>query len=413
MRAVSTIAPGVVTELVHDGPGRGVRIPQEAGIAREDQMQGTEMEQLAEIGGRLCYDSLGQGRPSFDVKCEACNGAGSKLADNAVVKMVDCAECSGKSYTKQGYHRHILEVGHLSVWEHGYFTVRIEAPETTRLLIPLLNRPGTWVRLVDRSAVRLTLNVRAAWEWNQWFRRSEHSINGQGRNVLAEYDEVLNLIVWSIMRDLIPGAASVLRGNYKQKGWHYEPVLPETDDEKWISMFLQGSRGWSHEQVRHGDFTAISQRSTRFVDENDTQWVLHPLLCRFASVEESPFPLASATTEAINMARSTYKRLVDAMSKWLQTICPGLDATTRRKQCRGAARGLLGNALMTNMRFSASVAQWKTILRQRGGMAADWEMRELTCCVLECLRASQYADRFDRFEIFAAPDDLGRCVVET
>jgi hypothetical protein len=54
--------------LVWDG-GSNVVIPQEMGVPRADQMQGTTMERLAELAGRVCYDSLGSGRPSFDQLC--------------------------------------------------------------------------------------------------------------------------------------------------------------------------------------------------------------------------------------------------------------------------------------------------------------------------------------------------------
>jgi thymidylate synthase (FAD) len=44
------------------------------------------------------------------------------------------------------------------------------------------------------------------------------------------------------------------------------------------SFFISGvSRGLTHELVRHRVGVAISQRSTRYVDESDSEWIRHPL----------------------------------------------------------------------------------------------------------------------------------------
>src|SRR6516225_6478111 len=72
--------------LVYDG-GEAVYIPSEMGMPRDNQMQGTHAEQLCELAGRVCYDSLGKGLSSEE------------------------------------YHRHILEVNHTSTLEHFNFTV--------------------------------------------------------------------------------------------------------------------------------------------------------------------------------------------------------------------------------------------------------------------------------------------------
>jgi thymidylate synthase ThyX len=78
-----------------------------------------------------------------------------------------------------------------------------------------------------------------------------------------------------------------------------------------------------------------------------------------------------------------------------------------RKQARGAARGFLGNALGTELIFSASVAQWRRIIQQRACEAADGEIRDLILKCLVQLKKSSYSDRFEDIYTIDAQDGLG------
>jgi thymidylate synthase ThyX len=193
-----------------------------------------------------------------------------------------------------------------------------------------------------------------------------------------------------------------------------EPVYP---NETTVSMFLSGSRGWSHEQVRHRE--NISQRSTRYVDENESPWVRHPLIEAYLTEKEKEgyendallghyvdgkmqMPWAGT---AIEQCRRTYSETVDRLQQWL--LSKGVDKLTARKQARGAARGYLGNALRTEMIFTTSVDGWKEIIRQRLNAAADAEIRCLYGMVLDELKKSRYASEFDKFMTVPASDGLG------
>jgi thymidylate synthase ThyX len=81
---------------------------------------------------------------------------------------------------------------------------------------------------------------------------------------------------------------------------------------------------------------------------------------------------------------------------------------TARKQARGMARGYLGNALQTEMLFSASVAQWKRMLEQRLTPAADAEIRLVYELALAELKRSRYGAAFERYELVDSPDGLGK-----
>lgn len=184
---------------------------------------------------------------------------------------------------------------------------------------------------------------------------------------------------------------------------------PETDEEKWITLYLVGSRGWSHELVRHGDWTAISQRSTRYCDESESEWVLHPLMSKWLDENDSPVweQTKERMQELLDTSKNAYRETVSGLEKWL--ISRGVDKVSARKQARGAARGMLGNALETEVIFSASVAQWRHMLTMRAADAADAEIRlGFAEAVLPCLRQSRYADRFADFELVSASDGIGR-----
>ncbi len=53
-----------------------------------------------------------------------------------------------------------------------------------------------------------------------------------------------------------------------------------------------------------------------------------------------------------------------------------------------AARGVLGSCLMTEMVFTASLAEWKEIIRQRNNPAADDEIHEIAVEIQEILKAA-------------------------
>lgn len=357
--------PGPLTPNVLD--------PQEA-IQTAGQMQGTAKERLVEVAGRACYDSFGRGRNSAD------------------------------------YHTHILEVGHLSVLEHAAFTVELSTQDDHKgvagMLYALLNRPSLWVnRTTSALKPRITLNLRHVLDWDR--------VRGPGVS-----DEMrLGCMLRQIAHRFAPQIVNPLTGPYTDDPVVASLVAPKTDEEVWVSMFLTGSRGFSHELVRHGDFTAISQRSTRYVDESESQWVHHPLTLKYQTSEPSAHraPNGEATeltldqriNDVVGSARRVYQSTVSSLEPWL--ISRGVDKFTARKQARGAARGYLGNALYTEVVFSASIAQWKHMIRQRACAAADAEIRDVFCQAFDVL-VGRFPDRFFGWEPRPSPDGIGQVV---
>ena len=293
-------------QLVYDGK---FYLPVECGEPRlegdnDDQLQGTMREMLCELSGRECYDSLGKGRGSID------------------------------------YHAHIAQVGHLSVYEHANFTITLP----TVFAPHLLNRPGIYAKSTAASMMRVTLNLRSVLDWGKW-----EGWSGEGRAL------VQRRVLWAAKQ-----VAPMVFANVQvdESAAHLVDIVePHYSEEKWISLRLTGSRGLTHEQVRHGDRTAISQRSTRYVDESEGAWVLHPLIHQYFSlpVDDVSRALKRNTLEFIDSSRSAYAGWVEILMEMLEE--KGVSKHTARKQARGAARGLLGNALGSSMIFSASVAQ--------------------------------------------------------
>lgn len=370
--------PNIHAELVYDGGDR-IAVPSRLGTAAGHQLQGTPLEQLAELAGRVCYDSLGapNSRNSFE------------------------------------YHAHIRSVRHGSVYEHCAFTVEVRerlgganvfAPITVETAaLAMLNRPGVFVRFVP-GALRVTLNLRSAMEFDQWSAPVEDTIYATVRGPLTrEGNRLAPRVVDAFEFD--DGRLSM------------EVVEPQTDDEKWISLLMCGSRGMSHELVRHGDWTAISQRSTRYVNEDESPWVEHPLVTQLIRPaidgQTRKHPAIVQAGNTVHSARETYSVVRETLET--AALERGVDKLTARKQARGAARGYLGNALYTELIFSASVAQWRRMLATgsspRCSDAADAEIRVLFAKALRELQRSRYGDRFADFTLRPAKDGIGEVLV--
>jgi thymidylate synthase ThyX len=359
--------PLISATFIYDGSAAPIiperMLPEDrAKIAAKGQMQGTPMEQLVELAGRVCYDSLGVGRPSAD------------------------------------YHKHILEVGHLSVLEHAMMTLRftVRRPEHALELVPaFINRPCVHVRWEHMYSLKVTLNLRTILEWD----KQQHDVPVDPE-IMAGLSRALSLIAGHLAPAIAGGAdcrtpVVIDSGEYLTIA---SPDDPYTDHEQWATYLLTGSRGFSHELVRHGDWTAFSQRSTRYVDESESPWVNHPLNVY------RPFNELDAVTEM----KLLYKKSVDWFETWLSS--KGVDKLSAKKQSRGAARGLLGNALYTEVVCSASLAQWKHMIRMRACAAADAEIREVFVAVFKDM-AVRYAERLTGWTVAPAPDGIGEVVV--
>ena len=382
---------GLVARLVWDGTDE-VRIPAELlppgrTAPNEGQMIGTASERLGEISGRACYDSLG----------------------------------APKSRSSADYHPHIKQVTHTSVYGPHHFTTSIPigpvmnySPKVVvSIFKALMNRPGIWLNTRHEDFLRVTTNLRTVTEWAKWTKRNLAYYDGLTTQAVEVLGAVLNRVGRKVAPQIVDGNPDTGLQLY---GVRDNSILvePEDDSERWISLYMEGSRGFSHEEVRHGFQTGISQRSTRYVDEDESPWVMHPLIQEFL-IDETQDPEARARAKDViaaaeNAGRAAYGTLVKILQPFAKSRIESdpYAASTARKQARGASRGYLGNALKTGGIFSAAVEEWKWKLRQRASNAADGEIRcEYSMEVLRELKASRYAASFAEFEVEPAVDGVG------
>lgn len=244
-------------------------------------------------------------------------------------------------------------------------------------------------------------------------RRSEPPRKGKWAAIKSK--RLIYIVGFSKLRGQEP---LVNHGGKKHDEWtHYSGmVYCVTVPNGTLYVRRNGKPCWSgnsHELVRHGNFTAISQRSTRFVSEDESDWVDHPLVLKYNEAliqEKGVGDFVDSIENVKKVARSVYSDTVKRLQEWLTKS--GADKLTARKQARGAARGYLGNALYTELIFSASVAQWKRMLRMRCSAPADAEIREVFAQALQALKGSRYAHCFEKFELQPSPDGLGQIAVE-
>lgn len=153
-----------------------------------------------------------------------------------------------------------------------------------------------------------------------------------------------------------------------------------------ISFFIGGvSRGLTHELVRHRAGTAISQRSTRYVDESTSEWAFHPLIDQFVGMLNADDGTGEALMVDIFDVKKECDEMYDVLVERLQTylVKNGADKQTARKQARGAARGILGNALCTELVWTANIRAIRNIIEQRASPHADAEIRVLANRIYE------------------------------
>jgi thymidylate synthase ThyX len=394
---------GMGASLVYDGGG--VIVPPEMGVPREDQMTGTLGEQVSEVALRICYDSMSTGRAT------------------------------------EGTISNILDTHHYSVFEHFNKVFELTFERTAspanfmRVMALLANRKGifyVWEGLHGGVAgeeeplikLRICADIRAVLEWDL--------VTDRLPAINPDWASALGSILIDAWHTEVPLLVPVCQSDAylcmkKFKLASAAFVEPKHDHEKWVSLYLKGSRGWSHEQVRHR--FAISQRSTRYCNESESPWVLHPLIQKLvhsdpaevaAAVnakkkkDEEPIEGADITQFIMAMGntvegcRVAYTTMVTILGRILRS--EGCDRKTARKQARGAARGLLGNALQTEMIFSAPVVFWRHILAMRCANMSDAEIRLIYNYALPVLQGCRYGDRFSEFELEPALDGIGFCL---
>lgn len=364
--------PTVELVCVHGSKGHQLKIPTCMPTPVPQQFKSTVLDNLIELSGRVCYDSVG----------------------------------SEKSRSSEAYHKHIDEVQHYSVREHAVFTFQT-SPVPTQiglfLMAGLANRPGVFTRLEDQgdhsACLRITCNVRCLCEWSKW-------PNWVASAAIYRDIKLIGQVLTEKVRHLAPLALAVVpvQTSFAEmmSPDDFAHVDPNVDEERWLSFYLDGiSRGLTHELVRHRHSVAYSQRSTRYVDESESPWIPHPLMLGSPGV-----------MQMFDETRTYACERYDATVKILEAeqLAKGVDALTARKQARGAARGLLGNALETAMIFSSSLSELKWIFHLRAANPADAEIRIMAVKLFKICR-DVWPDCFPGWALGKSSDGLSEIAI--
>lgn len=204
-----------------------------------------------------------------------------------------------------------------------------------------------------------------------------------------------------------------------------------------ISIFIEGiTRALSLELNRHRNL-AISQRSTRYVKEEDSAIVLDPYyaelfkkynmeinnfvgsnglpLCNphwFGIAEEekrrdgSPYPDDYIVIKQFLDSAENSIAIYGLQVKELMELNPlKLSGFDLRKFARGKARNLLPHGLETRALYSASLREWRWVIECRSSKHAEPEIRRLAHVLLQTLKSS-VALFFDDFEVSEVYDNI-------
>lgn len=147
-------------------------------------------------------------------------------------------------------------------------------------------------------------------------------------------------------------------------------------------------RGFTHELVRHR-LMAITQESTRYVDESDFKVVIPPerdetetvILTLPMQIGGGPQTIAVTFRDWMEMNENMYRKL--RKKGW-----PAQDA-----------RQVLPIGIKSQIVVTANFREWRHIFKMRTAAAAHWEIRRVMMNLLEDVRG----------RIPVVFDDIGRC----
>lgn len=283
-----------------------------------DRFTSTPGDNLAELAGRVCYDSIG-------------------------------ADRRGRDTAK--YFGNILTTKHYSVIAHLVETFAVSDRDGTMLddqLVVLSGRPGVWVTAIGTGHIRYTISMRALYEWYEQGADIDSSLAPRTNVVRDEmYGEM-----YARLARRYPLALAALpppRATPRSDTYGVGRVVPVTAKERWCSLYISGvSRDLLQELVRHHWQANPSVRSTRYCDESDCEFIDHAALAVDPNIATN---MADARTAARRAYGYVYKMLTGR----------GVDSKT----ARGAARSYLPGATATKLVFSLSLYQARHILALR------------------------------------------------
>lgn len=305
---------------------------------RNDQMCGNSYELLMELAGRICYNSI-----------------------------------HGKGRDTKEYFKNILESEHYSILAHSWFCFELDSYSDRPISVSdiafrwLSLEPGTFI--FEKNYVHYMLvNLRTIMRWfNKDFLIADLSVaNLDGSDFRLLFD-IVNTLVFNIIEKF--KLKNIFPGNLIPNIINNDNILTENEIDivngfpsefRPITFWIKCSRSCSHELIRHNYNVAISQRSTRYVDESKSNFIHHPLTSNTWIDDEKisfdPFNL--------NRYKSAFA---------IHTESSGLD----RKAARGIAARYLPHGIETQLVMTFPRFVLDNLFKYRINEHADAEIRQI------------------------------------
>lgn len=308
---------------------------------------GTREECLMEFAGRVCYNSGHTGKTNRNSK---------------------------------DYFANIKESRHTSIFGHSMIQIRLQLDDARNFAFQLCNEPGWYFSFTSRpsrnsSWVLVTLNLRLLERLSDpVYLKSLHlseDVGIQINEALVLASKVSPLIFAEVEDDSL--LVNLTDDGYKTLTDLYD----KPGNHKWYSFYIEGSRSFSHEYIRHSYESSISQRSTRFVDESSHSFEEHPLFhrCLMNSNSNTRNKLANFKAKSLSNIRENYDEIYNILYDFaLNEGKLGLDA---KKQARGAMARFLMHGLSTSLVYTATKREFDFIFEQRINDHADEEIHEI------------------------------------
>jgi thymidylate synthase (FAD) len=149
------------------------------------------------------------------------------------------------------------------------------------------------------------------------------------------------------------------------------------------------SRSLSHQLVRHRVGFAFSQLSQQYHDESRATFTMPPGLSANLSVERK-------WTESVETALKAYREIESDLLE--SNFAHDLPEKERLRAIRSAARSVLPNSTTTTLVITGNVRAWRYLLRVRGNIEGDLEMRKF-CGLCFRLLTKEAPEAFADLEI--------------
>lgn len=175
----------------------------------------------------------------------------------------------------------------------------------------------------------------------------------------------------------------------------HESVLEHVS---WTILMTGVSRAFTHQLVRHRVGFAFSQLSQQYHDEKDAAFVMP------VGLETVPGAI-EVWQQAIDAAKQAYSTIMKCLQESDSGISRDLGRKETLRAIRSAARSVLPNATETKIIATANARAVRHLLKTRGSVPGDIEMRRVATALLETLKPEAPSLFFD-FEVQMLSDNL-------